>query len=87
MGQASITLAGRSYRLSCGDGEESRLQELSAVVRDKLEPLVAEFGHVGDERLLLIADEMLDARACVEALETALLAVQAGKAVRNKEPA
>ncbi len=92
MGQASITLNGRIYRLSCGDGEEARLQELSAVVRDKLEPLVAEFGQVGDERLLLmsallIADEMLDAQARVDALETALLGIQAGKVVRNKEPA
>lgn len=77
MRQASITLNGRTYRLSCGEGEEGRLQQLSQVVRNKLEGLVAEFGQVGDDRLLLmsallIADEMLDTRARLATLETAL---------------
>ena len=82
MGEASINLNGRVYRLSCGSGEEARLHELSHLVRDKLDALVAEFGQVGDERLLLmsallIADEMLDARARLGALEAALIAIQA----------
>ena len=88
MGSATITLNGRTYRLDCGEGEEGRLAELSQVVRDKLQGLVAEFGQVGDDRLLLmsallIADEMLDARARVAALEAALVAVQAQKRVRQ----
>ena len=92
MGEASITLNGRIYRLSCGAGEEARLQQLSSVVRAKLDALIAEFGQVGDDRLLLmsallIADEMLDARARVDALEAALVAVQAGKTSRSREPA
>jgi len=58
----------------------------------ELDALIAEFGQVGDDRLLLmsallIADEMLDARARVDALEAALVAVQAGKASRSREPA
>jgi cell division protein ZapA len=74
MREASITLNGRTYRLSCDEGEEGRLQQLSQVVRGKLESLVSEFGQVGDDRLLLmsallIADEMLDARARLTALE------------------
>jgi cell division protein ZapA len=68
MGQVTITLNGRSYRLRCGDGEEQRLLELAEHVDDRLASLVAEFGQVGDERLLLmtalmIADELFDARA------------------------
>ena len=67
MAQASITLNGRVYRLNCGAGEEERLRLLSAEVAAKLDALVAEFGQVGDDRLLLmaallIADELLEAR-------------------------
>ncbi|HEX4892400.1 MAG TPA: cell division protein ZapA [Hyphomicrobiaceae bacterium] len=70
MGQVTITLNGRSYRLRCGDGEEKRLLELAEHVDDRLASLVAEFGQVGDERLLLmtalmIADELFDARAAL----------------------
>ena len=74
MAEVSITLNGRVFRLSCGPGEESRLQDLSRIVNAKLETLIAEYGQVGDDRLLLlsalmIADDMLEARSRVEALE------------------
>lgn len=67
MGQVTVTINGRTYRLSCGEGEESRLLELAEHVRVRVEGLAAEFGQVGDERLivmasLLIADELLEAR-------------------------
>lgn len=68
MGQVTVTINGRTYRLSCGDGDEARLLELAEHVRVRVEALAAEFGQVGDERLivmaaLLMADELLDARA------------------------
>jgi cell division protein ZapA len=68
MGQVSVTLNDRIYRLVCGDGEEDRLVELAAYVKSKVEQLRADLGHVGDERLVLmaaltIADELFDARA------------------------
>ncbi len=74
MAQASITLNGRIYRLNCGAGEEVRLKQLSEIVGAKLEALVAEFGQVGDDRLLLmsallIADELVEANNRVAALE------------------
>ncbi len=68
MGQVAITLNDRTYRLVCDDGEEDRLVELAGFVKSKVEHLRAEIGHVGDERLMLmaalmIADELFDARA------------------------
>ena len=68
MGQVSITLNGRTYRLRCGDGEEARLLELAAHVRNKIEHLATDFGQVGDDRLmimaaLLVTDELFEARA------------------------
>ena len=73
MGQVTITLNGRSYRLRCGPGEEPRLIELADEVRAKLDGLISEFGQAGDDRLLLmsallIADELHDARARLAAL-------------------
>jgi cell division protein ZapA len=81
MAETAISLNGRTYSLSCGEGEDGRLRQLSEIVRGKLDGLVAEYGQVGDDRLLLlsallIADDMLEARARVEALETLLAAVQ-----------
>lgn len=67
MGQVTVTLNGRTYRLSCGDGEEERLLSLASHVRERIEALSTEFGHAGDDRLLLMAallvtDELFDAR-------------------------
>ena len=71
MGQVAITLNGRTYRLRCGEGEESRLIQLAGVVRRRVDELAAEYGNVNDERLLLmaallIADELLDAQALLD---------------------
>ena len=76
MGQVSITLNGRTYRLRCGDGEEARLLELSAHLRDKIARLASDFGQVGDDRLmimaaLLITDELFEARAQLAEIQTA----------------
>ena len=72
MGQVSVTLNDRTYRLVCDDGEEDRLAELAGYVKSKVERLRAEVGHVGDERLMLMAalmitDELWDALADIEA--------------------
>lgn len=74
MGQITITLNGRSYKLRCGDGEEARLLELAAHVEGRLGQLKAEFGPVGDERLLvmasiMIADELFDTRQALAATQ------------------
>jgi cell division protein ZapA len=68
MGQVAITLNDRTYRLVCDDGEEDRLVDLAQIVKGKIDALRADVGHVGDERLmlmaaLLIADELVEARA------------------------
>ena len=53
MGQVTVTVNGRTYRLRCGDGEEPRLIELATHVGNRIDGLAAEFGQVGDERLSL----------------------------------
>jgi cell division protein ZapA len=67
MSQVTVTLNGRTFRLRCGDGEEERLMTLAAYLGERIDSLVAEFGQVGDDRLLmmaglLITDELFDLR-------------------------
>jgi cell division protein ZapA len=73
MGQATITINGRTYRLKCADGEEARLLALSDIVRQRVDNLAGEFSAAGDDRLLLmaalmLADELLDAQTRLKAL-------------------
>jgi cell division protein ZapA len=68
MGQVTLTLNGRSYRIGCENGEEARLTELGRHLREKLDGVITEFGQVGESRLLvltalLITDELFEARA------------------------
>ena len=71
MGQVSVTINSRTYRLACEEGEEARLLELATHVKERVENLATEFGQVGEERLmlmaaLLIADELWDTRRALE---------------------
>ena len=55
MGQVTVTLNGRTYRLRCGDGEEQRLLSVADYVRERVDTLTKEHGQIGDERLILMA--------------------------------
>ena len=72
MPQLPLTINGRVYRLGCGEGDEARLRELASIVAQKVDGLVAEFGQAGEARLLfmaalLVADELIDTRAALDA--------------------
>jgi cell division protein ZapA len=74
MGQVTLQLNGKSYRLRCGDGEEPHLNALAEDLRLRIERLALEAGQLGDERLLLMAalfvtDELWEAKARLQALE------------------
>jgi cell division protein ZapA len=68
VGQVSVTLNGRNYRLRCGDGEEKRLFALADHLRSIVDDLVRQFGQAGDDRLLvmaalMVADELFELKA------------------------
>ena len=74
MAVAIVTIAGRSYRLGCDEGQEKRLEELAASVDGKIAAMRNNVGEIGDLRLIVmaaieIADEAADARAKIETLE------------------
>lgn len=64
MGQVSVTINGRTYALTCADGEEARLLELAHFINNRAEAVGREFAPISDDWLLLltaftIADELL----------------------------
>ena len=67
MGEVSVTLNGRAYRLECGEGDEPHLIELAEYLGSHVDTMRQKFGQVGDDRLILmaslvLADELWDLR-------------------------
>jgi cell division protein ZapA len=82
MPQVTVTIAGRTYRMACGEGEESRLEGLAALYDGKIQDLRGSFGEIGDMRLhvmaaLTLADDLAEARARLDALTGEVAALQA----------
>ena len=73
MSQVSVTVNGKAYVLTCGQGEEQHLARLARAVDQRITEIVASAGQVGEARLLLVAalmatDELWDATRQIEAL-------------------
>lgn len=81
MAHVQVTIAGRSYRMACGEGEEQHLEALAAALDAKVAEMRAGFGEIGDMRLhvmaaLMTADELSEAKRRVEMLESELSAMR-----------
>lgn len=68
MGQAMIAIGGRSYRISCRDGDEARVSGLGDELSARAERLTQALGVMPEGQLLvmtalMLADELSDARA------------------------
>jgi cell division protein ZapA len=77
MATVGVTIAGRTYRMACGEGEEGHLQELARHVDTTLAGLRKGFGEIGDTRLVImtaitVADELFEARRRAAELEARL---------------
>ena len=92
MATVGVTIAGRTYRMACGEGEEGHLQELARHVDATLASLRKGFGEIGDNRLVImtaitVCDELFEARRRVAELEGRLADVAAtsaqGEAMRD----
>jgi len=55
MGQVSVTISGKTYRMACEDGQEDHLLNLAARLNAAIEQLRARFGEIGDQRLTVMA--------------------------------
>ena len=78
MGDVTITLNGRTYRLECGEGEEAHLIALAEYFGGHVETMKKKFGQVGDDRLILMAalmvtDELSELKRQVQELKTTVV--------------
>jgi cell division protein ZapA len=81
MPQVTVTIAGRAYRMACGEGEEPHLEALAAIFDGKITEMRESFGEIGDMRLhvmaaLTLADDLAETRKRKEALEGELSALR-----------
>jgi len=74
MAQISLSVHGRSYEVTCDDGQESHLLKLAKHIDRKMADLEGSVGQLSEQRLLfmaclLIADELFDAQRQVDGLK------------------
>lgn len=74
MSQVTVTIAGKTYRMACADGEEAHLEGLAASFDARIEEMRAAAGEIGDMRLhvmaaITLADELSEAKRRIAALE------------------
>lgn len=55
MGQVVVSIAGKSFRLACEDGDEERLAGLANTFDGTVDELRSSFGEIGDTRLAVMA--------------------------------
>ncbi|CAN1534123.1 zapA Cell division protein ZapA (stimulator of FtsZ polymerization and Z-ring component) [Rhabdaerophilaceae bacterium] len=72
MGQISITIDGKQFRMACEDGQESHLEGLAVNLDQRVRAMRQNFGDIGDLRLavmagLMLADEVNEERRMAEA--------------------
>jgi cell division protein ZapA len=89
LGQVSVTLNGRTYRLECGAGEEAHLIALAEYLGSHVDTMKRKFGQVGDDRLILMAalmvtDELWGVRRQMQELKTAMTELRADKSAADE---
>jgi len=81
MTEVTVDVAGRSYRMGCGEGEEARIESLAAVLDAEAQALQHQFGQMPEGRLvmmtaLMIADRLSEAEKKTRRAERKLVAAK-----------
>ena len=89
MGQVSVTLNGRTYRLECGEGEETHLIALAEYLGSHVDTMRRKFGQVGDDRLILMAslvvtDELWELRRQMQEMKSTLAEARRDRSVADE---
>tara|TARA_X000000368_G_scaffold350510_1_gene290851 strand:+ start:324 stop:770 length:447 start_codon:yes stop_codon:yes gene_type:complete len=71
MANVNITFNGKEFLLSCDDGQEEHLIELSDLLNNKFANLKSQLGNIGENKLLLITsikvmDEYFETKKKIE---------------------
>jgi cell division protein ZapA len=89
LGEVSVTLNGRTYRLECGAGEEAHLIALAEYLGSHVDTMKRKFGQVGDDRLILMAslmvtDELWEVRRQMQEVKSAMTELRRDKSVADE---
>jgi len=68
MAEVHLTINGRSYPVSCDEGQQARLKELAQYLDRKTADFTTKLGQIGEARLIVLAalvitDELAEAHA------------------------
>jgi len=55
MTQAVAVIAGRTYRMSCEEGEQKHIEDLARMLDARIAALRGSFGDIGEERIVVMA--------------------------------
>jgi cell division protein ZapA len=88
MGQVSVTINNRQYRMACEDGQEDHLAQLAHELDERIGRLRADFGEIGDMRLtvmaaLIVADELSEQGQRIRRMEDDLAALQDARMIAS----
>jgi cell division protein ZapA len=92
MAQVVVTIAGRTYRMACDDGEEAHLEHLAREFDGRIQGLRSSFGEIGDQRIIVmaalsVADELAEAQRHVADLKARLAEADGATHSREAETA
>lgn len=92
MAQVVVTIAGRTYRMACDDGEEARLEHLARDFDARISGLRTSFGEIGDQRIIVmaaltLADELAEAQRQIGDLQNQLADVDGTTRSREAQSA
>lgn len=84
MAQINVEVNGRPYAVGCQDGQEQHLQDLARMFDEQVRQVSHDMGQLGDTRLflmgaLMLADELHDAKARLDALQMEVSRLQADR--------
>ncbi len=84
MAHVTVNIAGRTFRMACGDGEEAHLEALSRLVDAKIAELRIAFGEIGDQRLTVmaaisVADELAETKRALAKLEAEVAVLRSAR--------
>ena len=81
MANVNIKFNGKEFLLSCDDGQEEHLEELSNVLNNKFNELKKNLGNIGENKLLLITsikviDEYFETKKIIDSKKKELEALK-----------
>ena len=81
MAQVTVTVAGKTYRMACDEGQEEHLTDLGERFDHYVSHLKDSFGEIGDQRLtvmagIMVMDELSELQRRMQDVEAEIVALR-----------